>query len=85
MSKKHKKYADILIKSYAKGLEARDIATIVGEDSLSKEDKAYLKFAELVEKEFIKQDYYEYRSIEKSFEIIDSILSQSGLPYSPIQ
>jgi len=85
LSRLAKKYADILIKSYAKGLEARDIATIVGEDSLSKEDKAYLKFAELVEKEFIKQDYYEYRSIEKSFEIIDSILSQSGLPYSPIQ
>ncbi len=65
----HKEVADQLIAAYAKGLDVRDMATIVGEDALTETDKAYLRFADAVESRFIKQDYYEERSIEESLDL----------------
>jgi V/A-type H+-transporting ATPase subunit B len=65
----HKEVADQLIAAYAKGLDVRDLAVIVGEDALTEKDKAYLKFADAVENRFIKQDYYEERSIEESLDL----------------
>lgn len=45
-----------LTAAYARGTEVRELAVILGESSLSDTDKAYLKFADRFEKEFIKQE-----------------------------
>ncbi len=58
-----------LTASYARGVEIRELAVILGESSLSEVDKAYLKFADRFEKEFIAQDEYSNRSIFDSLAI----------------
>ncbi|MDD5469243.1 MAG: V-type ATP synthase subunit B [Candidatus Peribacteraceae bacterium] len=58
-----------LTAAYARGVEVRELAVILGESSLNDIDKAYLKFAERFEKEFIKQGEEENRSIFESLAI----------------
>lgn len=58
-----------LTASYARGVEVRELAVILGESSLNDTDKAYLKFAERFEKEFIKQGEGDNRSIFDSLTI----------------
>ncbi|MGC8478989.1 MAG: V-type ATP synthase subunit B [Candidatus Micrarchaeia archaeon] len=60
----HRGVADQLFSSYAKGKELRSLTEIVGEEALSQSDKLYLKFADEFENKFVKQGYYEDRSIE---------------------
>lgn len=55
--------------SYARGIEIRELAVILGESSLNEVDKAYLKFADRFEKEFLTQGDDEERSIYRSLEI----------------
>jgi len=71
----HKEVADQLIAAYSKGLDVRDMATIVGEEALTETDKAYLKFADAVENRFIRQDYYEERTIEESLDLAWELFS----------
>ncbi len=52
-----------LYAGYAKGRELRDLVAVVGEESLSDEDRLYLKFAENFENQFISQGVEEERSI----------------------
>ena len=58
-----------LTAAYARGVEIRELAVILGESSLSDTDKSYLKFADRFEKEFITQDEGENRSIFDSLSI----------------
>jgi V/A-type H+-transporting ATPase subunit B len=58
-----------LTAAYARGIEVRELAVILGESSLNETDKAYLKFADAFEKEFIKQGENENRSIYDSLTI----------------
>ena len=58
-----------LTAAYARGVEVRELAVILGESSLSDTDKAYLKFADRFEKEFITQGENDNRSIFDSLEI----------------
>jgi V/A-type H+-transporting ATPase subunit B len=58
-----------LTAAYARGVEVRELAVILGESSLSETDKAYLKFADRFEKEFIAQGEQENRSIFQSLSI----------------
>lgn len=51
----HKALKDQLYASYARGVEVRQVSAVVGEESLSEEDKAHLDFASKFEKEFISQ------------------------------
>ena len=60
---------------YAKGRELRDLVAVVGEESLSDEDRIYLKFADLFEKEFIKQGIEENRTIFTTLDIGWKLLS----------
>ncbi len=54
---------------YARGVEIRELAVILGESSLNDTDKAYLAFATAFEKEFITQGEHENRSIYDSLTI----------------
>lgn len=58
-----------LYASFARGLEVRDLAIILGESALSKLDLQYLKFAERFEGEFITQKENEERTIEDTLNL----------------
>jgi V/A-type H+-transporting ATPase subunit B len=58
-----------LFASYARGREVRELAVILGEESLSDVDKTYLKFADEFEAKFVRQGAGEDRSIEETLTI----------------
>lgn len=69
--------------SYARGVEIRELAVILGESSLNDVDKAYLRFADRFEKEFLTQGEEEERSIYRSLEIGWDLLTE--LPRSELK
>lgn len=59
-------HADVLnqlFACYAKGRETKELAVILGEESLSEMDKIYLRFAEKFEDKYVRQDEFEERNI----------------------
>ncbi len=71
----HKVVADQLYAAYAEGKDLRGIVAIVGEESLSDKDRQYLKFAEMFEDQFIRQDLNEDRSIKDTLELSWKLLA----------
>ncbi len=71
----HANVSDQLYAAYAKAVELRSLATIVGEESLSEVDRKYLRFADAFEQKFLKQGFYENRSIEETLDIAWEVLS----------
>lgn len=65
----HQDLANQLFSSYAKVGEARNLASVIGEDELADTDKRYLKFGEAFEKQFVSQEGTENRSIEQTLDI----------------
>jgi len=65
-----------LTAAYARGVEVRELAVILGESSLNETDKAFLKFANRFEKEFIQQGEHENRSIFESLSIGWDLLTE---------
>ena len=59
----HQDLANQLFSAYAKVGEARNLASVIGEDELSPIDKQYLKFGEEFEKRYIGQGPKENRTI----------------------
>ncbi|NMA09155.1 MAG: V-type ATP synthase subunit B [Clostridiales bacterium] len=55
-----------LIAAYARGKEARELMTILGESALTELDRLYAKFADAFEKEYVSQGYQTNRSIEET-------------------
>ena len=64
----HQDLANQLFSCYAQVGQAKNLASVIGEDELSELDKCYLKFGDAFEKEFISQSEYDNFSIE---EILD--------------
>ena len=64
-----------LYAAYARGKEAQELATIMGEAALSDEDKKYMLFANKFEARYVSQDYYENRSIETTLDLGWELLS----------
>ncbi len=64
----HQDVANQLFSSYAKVGEARALASVIGEDELSEEDKKYLRFGAALEQEFIGQRLDENRSVTETLE-----------------
>ena len=58
-----------LYASFARGLEVKDLAIILGESALSETDRKYLKFAQDFEDKFISQGSNEDRSIEETLDL----------------
>ncbi len=65
----HQDLANQLFSSYARVGEARDLASVIGEDELSDTDKKYLQFGGRFEQEFVAQGTDENRSIEQTLDI----------------
>ncbi|MDH7512124.1 MAG: V-type ATP synthase subunit B [Clostridiales bacterium] len=65
-------HADVLnqiFACYARGKEARELALILGEASLSDLDKLYLEFSDAFETEFVRQSEFDARSVIETLEI----------------
>src|SRR5690554_4312944 len=58
-----------LFASYARGKEAKELATVLGESALSDTDKLYAVFADRFEKEYISQGYDSNRTIEETLDL----------------
>jgi V/A-type H+-transporting ATPase subunit B len=55
--------------AYTSGIEARELATILGESALSDADKAFAKFAEAFDNQYVNQGYDNNRSIEDTLDL----------------
>lgn len=64
-----------LYAAYARGKEAQELATILGEAALSAEDQKYMRFANEFEGRYISQGYYENRSVEQTLDLGWELLS----------
>ena len=65
-----------LYASYARVQDVRSLASVIGEEELSDIDQQYLRFGERFEKEFVKQDMTENRSIEETLTIGWKLLAE---------
>lgn len=65
----HADLTNQLFAAYSRGKEAKELAVILGDSALSDEDKAFAKFAESFENEYIRQGEYENRSIEETLQL----------------
>lgn len=64
-----------LYAAYARGKEAQELATIMGEAALSDEDRKFMTFANNFEARYISQGYYENRTIEQTLDLGWELLS----------
>ena len=71
----HQALANQLFASYAKVIDARALASVIGEEELSPIDKKYIEFGRLFESKFINQGFNENRSIEQSLDLGWELLS----------
>ncbi|ABR55658.1 V-type ATP synthase subunit B [Methanococcus aeolicus] len=71
----HSKVISQVYAGYAEGIGLRDLVAVVGEESLSERDRAYLKLADVFEKKFVQQGKDEDRSIEETLDIVWDILT----------
>ena len=65
----HKGLSDQLFAAYAKTMEARSLASVIGEDELSPIDKKYLEFGKEFETRYIGQGPTENRTIEETLDL----------------
>jgi len=78
----HSDIANQLFASYAKVMEARSLASVIGEDDLSDIDKAYINFGLIFEKVFVGQGFNSQRSMQETLNLGWSLLST--LPISAL-
>lgn len=71
----HQPLANQLFASYAKVIDARSLASVIGEEELSPIDKKYIEFGKLFEAKFVNQGFNENRSIEQSLDLGWELLS----------
>lgn len=71
----HPRVASQLYASYARALEVRNLASIIGAEELSEEDRRYMEFAEQFERRFIGQGEDEERGIAETLDLAWEILS----------
>ena len=71
----HQPLANQLFASYAKVIDARSLASVIGEEELSPTDKKYIEFGRLFESKFVNQGFNENRSIEQRLDLGWELLS----------
>ena len=71
----HQALANQLFASYARVIDARALASVIGEEELSPIDKKYIEFGRLFENKFVNQGFTENRSIEQSLDLGWELLS----------
>lgn len=73
--KDHQDVSNQLFASYARVVEARSLASVIGEDELSDADKKFMDFGRLFEKVFIGQGFGAKRSIIETLNLGWALLS----------
>ena len=58
-----------LFAAYSRGKEAKELAVILGEGSLSDVDKQYAKFSDAFETRYVSQGYQTNRAIEETLNL----------------
>jgi V/A-type H+-transporting ATPase subunit B len=71
----HPRVASQLYAAYARALEVRNLASIIGSEELSRVDRQYMEFAKQFEGRFVAQDEAADRSIEETLDLAWDILS----------
>lgn len=71
----HADVSNQLFAAYAKVQDARALASVIGEDELSDNDKAFIRFSKMFEKYFISQKADENRSIDETLDLGWGLLS----------
>lgn len=71
----HANVMNQLFSAYARGKEAKELMSILGESALSDVDKLYAEFAESFEQEYVSQGYDNDRSIEETMNLGWKLLS----------
>ena len=74
----HKDVSSQLFAAYSKVKQTRNLASIIGEEELSENDKRYLKFGEQFEQIFLSQGEYENRDVGRTLDLGWRVLA--GLP-----
>ena len=64
-----------LFAAYARGKDAKELMTILGEAALTDTDKLYAKFADAFEKRYVSQGYETNRTIEETLDLGWELLS----------
>ncbi len=64
-----------LFASYARVMDARSLASVIGEEELSELDKQYIRFGRLFEEKILMQGHRENRSMEESLKLCWQVLS----------
>ena len=72
----HAHVASQLFASYARALEARGLAAIIGAEELSETDRRYLAFADAFERRFVGQGEDEERSVFETLNLAWELLSR---------
>ncbi|BDC96474.1 MULTISPECIES: V-type ATP synthase subunit B [Treponema] len=65
----HSAVSSQLFAAYSKVKSIRNLAAIIGEEELGKEDRMYLRFGDALEGQFFTQGEYENRSIEETLDL----------------
>ena len=65
----HAAVSNQLFASYAKVMDARSLASVIGEEELSPTDKKYIEFGKRFEAQFVNQGANENRSIDQSLDL----------------
>jgi V/A-type H+-transporting ATPase subunit B len=65
----HSALSNQLFAAYAKVMDARSLASVIGEEELSPEDKQYIQFGKEFEAKFVNQGPHDNRSIEQSLDL----------------
>lgn len=71
----HQDLANQLFASYAKVMDARSLASVIGEDELSDVDKKYIQFGHLFEDNYLNQGFQTNRSIAETLDLGWTLLS----------
>ena len=77
----HKKVSDQMYAAYAEGRELRGLVAIVGEDALNERDLQLLKFSDIFEDKFLRQDRDEDRTIDETLDLCWSLMSSIDEKY----
>jgi len=72
-----------LYAAYARGKEAKELATILGEAALSEDDKKFSHFADEFEDKFVRQGLNENRTIKETLDLGWKLMST--LPRSELK
>lgn len=71
----HSALSNQLFSSYAKVMDVRSLASVIGEEELSPIDKKYIEFGKRFEAQFVNQGFNENRPIEQSLNLGWKLLS----------